>query len=519
MRKHFPWVLAGTIITGFSLVIAILHLQTQLVFGFDQARDAFAAYAIWHNFDLKILGPTTDIPGVFHGVLWYYFLAFAYFLGQTPQNAALVSLIMVFCSAPAVAILMQGLFKNSKLTAITVCLYVLSPLFHIFSRWLSNPSMTLLITPLLLLSLWSYLTKPSVKSSLFSGLMFGALVQSNFAHGVMLILVPIYLWFFGSRPKFYEILSFIFGLLLASASFLVAEIKFGGQSMFAVGDFLLKSGSSNLSASTTVFNLFDRIFNALSITVLPWPKLAAMILLLFLFFTPRRQSYFLKSRSKIFLLIWLFGYVVFQIFSSAVVGSSFVLATFILPICALFSVLLIRSRFTMVVFVVFAAQILTIFRWGQTSFSPISVQRAMFFHQEQKLVDYTYEQAQGKPFIIMTITNPLYINTTWAYLYQFYGQPKYKYLPFWAGPDQAGYFGNLPQKPFGENLRYLIIEDTSSITDFYVAKIIYEEDKVSDIIEQKTFGTFKVQKRAFHLNKEKIPLPLALQNVSPDLLK
>lgn len=518
MKKFFPWVLAGIIITVFALATAIVHLQTQLVFGFDQARDAFSAYAIWHNFDLKILGPTTDIPGVFHGVLWYYFLALAYFLGRTPQNAALLSLLMVFFSVPFVGLLTQKLFKNIKLTILVVALYVLSPLFQIFSRWLSNPSLALLITPLLLLSLWSYLTRPSIKSSLFSGLMFGALIQANFAYGIMLLIVPIYLWFFHSRPKLFEAGAFAFGLLVATTSFLAGEIKFGGQSVLAIANFLSKEGA-NPSASTVVLNLFDRIFNALAITVLPWPKLVAIIFLAFLVFTPRRQSKSANSQPLAFLLIWLFGYVIFQMFSSAVVGSAFILATFVLPVCVLFAWLLIRSRFAVLVIFIFAVQILTIFQWAKNSFSPISVQRAMFITDEEKLVDYTYEQAKNQPFIIMTITNPLYINTTWAYLYQFYGQPKYKYLPFWAGPDQAGYLGNLPQKPFGENLRYLIIEDTSSITEFYVAKIIYEEDKVSDIVEQKSFGTFRVQKRIFHLNKGPITLPEALHYVSPDLLK
>jgi hypothetical protein len=130
------------------------------------------------------------------------------------------------------------------------------------------------------------------------------------------------------------------------------------------------------------------------------------------------------------------------------------------------------------------------------------------------VVDYTYKSSAGKAFTIVTITNPLFINTTWAYLYEYYGERKFGYEPFWGGKGQAGYPGNLTEKPFGTEDRYLIIESTIGVPSIYVTKSIYEEDRVSNIVDEKKFGYVTVQKRVLVENKEKIPIPEELKNSS-----
>jgi len=49
--------------------------------------------------------------------------------------------------------------------------------------------------------------------------------------------------------------------------------------------------------------------------------------------------------------------------------------------------------------------------------------------------------AEGQPFSISSVTNPYLYNTTWAYLYDWYGKKKYGYVPVWYGNEQAGIFG------------------------------------------------------------------------------
>ena len=135
----------------FSVIFAIYGLSKQLVFGFDQARDAYEAYAIWHNHDFKILGPSSDIQGVHHGVLWYYVLVAPYLIGSgNPTIVAAIFFVLSYLTIPLCGYLTYKLFRNFHLALLAAVLYGSSPLFQVFTRWLSNPLMSLYIVPFFL---------------------------------------------------------------------------------------------------------------------------------------------------------------------------------------------------------------------------------------------------------------------------------------------------------------------------------------------------------------------------------
>ncbi len=97
-------------------------------------------------------------------------------------------------------------------------------------------------------------------------------------------------------------------------------------------------------------------------------------------------------------------------------------------------------------------------------------QDKMILKDEMKVVDWIYEESQGKDFRINTITNPLFINTTWAYLFDWHGRGKYGYMPIWWGETQVDVPGD--QVKFNDNqqaeLHYLIIEPGPGIPEKYV---------------------------------------------------
>jgi hypothetical protein len=141
--------------------------------------------------------------------------------------------------------------------------------------------------------------------------------------------------------------------------------------------------------------------------------------------------------------------------------------------------------------------------WARQSYSPLSVQRGVTTNHERDIVDYVYQSAGKQPFVITTITNPLWINTTWAYWFNIYSKPNYGYLPYLWGKDQTGYLGILPMQTDLATIkqRYLIIEPPEGIQKYWIAKSVYEEDLISDVVEEKQFGFFTVQKRVLHLDK------------------
>ena len=497
----------------FSAVFAIVGLSKQLVFGWDQARDAYEAYAIWHKHDFKILGPSSDIPGVHHGVLWYYLLALPYAVGyQDPAVVGFIFFILSFLTIPLCAYFTYKFFHNFHVALLASILYASSPLFQTFTRWLANPLIVLYIVPLLLFFLWRYLDRQKKTSLVYIvlvGLFFGLLIQADFAFGLFLIVLPLYWIVYKIKPT---LKSFIFlgtGFLLGIGTYVLAEIKFNGKTILAVMDFLSSSLSAPRSFIETILLIVEKFNFLLSISIIPFPWAV-------LFFIILVATFFLKGTKNkhdisalIFLGIWLGTLVIFYLFKSGFLHSGFMFGPFLLPITVIGSYLLIHIvknfKFLAILLIcIFLGQFYTSYLWLKTEYSPLSVQYGISLSLEKEIIDYTYQQSNGEKFIIIPITNPLHINTLWAYLYEMYGRKKYGYLPYHGGKDQKGYLGNLLDKPFGTKYRYIIIEPTTGIPDYFIREIISEENKVSDIIEEKKFGQFLVQKRIFRENKSHI---------------
>src|SRR3989344_8929746 len=72
-----------------AFYLRVLYLPSKaLTFGYDQARDALVTQQILKG-DLKIQGPPSSTPGLFHGVFYNFVLAPAYLVGHgSPVVAA-----------------------------------------------------------------------------------------------------------------------------------------------------------------------------------------------------------------------------------------------------------------------------------------------------------------------------------------------------------------------------------------------------------------------------------------------
>jgi hypothetical protein len=206
------------------------------------------------------------------------------------------------------------------------------------------------------------------------------------------------------------------------------------------------------------------------------------------------------KKPLLFLAIWQLNIVLFEFFNAGISRSIFVFQPSLLPLIILGCYLLYltvknKIALTLIIIVIISFQVGMNLSWIEKTLNPLTVQMGMTYANEQKIVDYTYNSSKGEKFTINTITVPLYINTTWAYLYQFYGESKYKYLPYWDGRDQHGYLGNLPLVGKPTNIRYLIIEPTTGIPDFFVKEAINAENVKSTIVDTKRVGNYVIEKR------------------------
>ena len=233
-----------------------------------------------------------------------------------------------------------------------------------------------------------------------------------------------------------------------------------------------------------------------------------VLLLFFLVFFIREKS---LRQKLVFLSIWFFSFLVTLIVNGGVknpsqnpplyypnVGISIALI--------IFTAFLISSTFNknkflgvfLVVFMLFAnVSLIKVFN-PQGNFSEISVQQGMLLGDEKKVLDYMYNQSNLEVFAVKAVTMPLLINTTWSYLFEWYGKNKYGYLPVWNGKNALGYYGNLKVQEAQEGLpdkRFLIIEPTRGIAPYLIDDYLKEENYFTKIVNEKSIGAFIIQER------------------------
>lgn len=501
-----------------SFFYTLFLIPTHTVFYYDQARDAYEAYAIWHDHNLKILGPASDIPGINHGVIWYYFLALIYFLGQgIPENALRIMTVGLYAFIPVMWYWTKKMSKDETVTATSMALYALSPFSISFALWLSNPTLALVITPPLFYFLWQYLHKQTVFTAILIGLFFGLLIQSDFAFIVVLFILPLYYFAFRLKFSFRDFSAFVGGWIAGMLPFFISYLKFQTNIVAIIAEFLSKSAGSHFSVGDTAFKFIDHIILLLTVTYLPLPAMLAFFLLLFVGICFRKTLFTKTDTLTRLLLIWLSGIAFIFIFNRGNLSNIFFYAPFLYPLAMLVALYLtkiftVKKWLLVVLLGLFALQAMTIYTWASKNESPLSIQKGMTTEYERQVIEYVYQSAGKQPFVISTITNPLYINTTWSYLFETYGKPNYNYLPEYWGKGQEGYLGNLPMQKSLETptLRYLIIEPEEGIEKYWSIKSVYEEDLLSDIVEEKRIGSFTVQKRLLNLDKGPVATPEAL---------
>ena len=104
--------------------------------------------------------------------------------------------------------------------------------------------------------------------------------------------------------------------------------------------------------------------------------------------------------------------------------------------------------------------------------------------------------------MVSASTMPLKINTTWAYLFEWYGNKKYGRVPFWAGEAAPGYPGNLSlwKSQVQDYTMFTILEPTRGVRQAFVDEFLSTQKQYGDVSEEKRFGdkpqaTLVVQRR------------------------
>jgi 4-amino-4-deoxy-L-arabinose transferase-like glycosyltransferase len=492
------------LIVALALILRLLYFKN-ITFFYDQARDALTSMEIWQSDPIKILGPQTDFPGLHHGPLYWYLISPFYFLsGGNPLVVRGFFIALSLINLFFVYDLTRMLFKKKEISFLAVFLYAISFEAIQYARWLSNPAPALLTTTI---SFWALYKLIQGKRSALIPLLFflGLSIQFQFFLAYQIVIFAI-IWIVikgWTLPKIdiKTLLISLAGFLLTISTFIIAEFKFHFQGIAAFVNFLKTQTLFNDSFTNMFLRYIDRLVNNFFLNI--WGInlfVAGLITCLTLIVT----YIFIKNNKDknelSFLFIWTISPIIINFFAgpNATFISLGVLPAVIILTSYLLNYLKEKNKFLFPIAIAIIILgnlnlILSKNREGEVLFA---TQKQIILSDELKVIDWIYKEADGKPYKLNTITVPLFINSLWADLFNWYGKEKYGYMPIWWGETQVGVPG--AKIKFADesptNLHFLIIEPSSSNDDYIIAIRALENTR-SEVIKKEAIGSFVVEER------------------------
>lgn len=489
----FKWVVLAIVILAFSL--RILYVPSGAVsFHYDMARDAFISLQIWQG-DLKIQGPPTSTPGLYHGPLYFYLLAPFYGLsGGDPRAAALILSFLNALVASPIMLLAKDLFKSSRMAFLAGLLYAVSFESTQYGPWLSNPSPAVLTVILFFyfLRLWQ---KGKIFGFYLATLAAILSAQFQFFLIYLLFLIPVFGYLFKIKTNFNQKITAFLITLLGLSPFFIMALKFGNLQNFTGGFFNIATSGQidfrpqfgellinylNKYSELFIYNFFpNTVFlgGVLALAVLPFLKNQKIIL------------FYLFSNLPIF---------IFGGHSNTYANIGLVTAAILAVINLIIFVSKKNKLFaSLLIFLILISNLYALIKNNPLGQVILVIPNDMVLKSELKLIDETYQKAGGEPFSINTLTLPLWNNTTWSYLYSWYGQKKYGYLPKFLGHDQVGLLGanTLEKIEEPQDITFFIIEPHVGIPDDIYNLEIGAENSKTELISETKYGELKLQFR------------------------
>lgn len=487
-----------------ALIFRFYKFKESIYFAFDQARDAYISQDIIKKGDLKFIGPPiSGNLGLFHGVLFWYLLAPLNAI--TTGNPIFISALFRIINAFGIFIVYaigKRLF-NSKVGLLSALLYATSFEQTQYSIYVGNPSLAVLAILLIFYgSSLLFYPKRNTKWSpllMFSGAAISTQLNLMYFYTIFIVLIILFIFKKESlKIKFkYYLIAFLSSILILS-TYILVEIKYDFRSI-QLATKLLSQGFGILNPNESKYVLFwnkylimfkDNFFglfnNNILLTIL-------VILLTFLIIIKAKNN-----KKYLLLLVWIMGWVILMFFGGHLayytnaglsVGLLIVFASQIIKLNKYLSIVLI----CLFIF----GNIKQINAQNSNSLLvSFASQTMMKLSDEYRLIDYLYQHANNRGFTIRVTGIPYKVQTIWAYLFNYYGQKKYKYLPYWENENVLGFPGELPTPKEGTTcVRFRIVEPSRGIPQELIEEDLKIENYFSDIIDQQSIGHFLIETR------------------------
>jgi hypothetical protein len=431
------WYLLIILLIG--IFIRFAHLNDTFFFGYDQARDLHEIYKIATQHDIKINGPGTDIPGVYHGVLNYYLLLPGYFLSSyNPNSAAILLSFINLLGIPLIFYFGKKLL-NETVGLIAAFLWAISFELANYSRFISNVSLIPVASAIFFLGLYEFCINKKQRGIIISALGYGLAIHANFYLVYLGIFYAVFYFIYKPEIKLKPLIISGIAFIILVSSFILSEIKFNFMGVTSLLNFVGDTNTPvNLQRSIALY--FLSIAKTISRSFFPihlYAMLPVFVIMLFVLFRKKELS-----RKLLFLFIWSLSTLPLFLFSrtNAVSGEfiqSSIIASNILIMSLGIYYLFQHNKITAYSLVLaILLGTINIFISTKLENTTFLAYQPMLYKDQKAVADYTYQSSGKKKFSICTVSNPLFVNTLWSTVYKVHGEKTYGYMPSWSGPGQ-----------------------------------------------------------------------------------
>lgn len=494
----------------FALLLRFLYFPQNIYFGFDQARDLYATAEIVKGHP-KLVGPPTTFEGLNHGVLYYYLYAPFYLLGGGDPAYIAAMLRVLNAAGVFLLFLLSTILFNKYVGLISAFLFAISFEQTQFALYFNHPSFAVISILIMFLGLSMPIFGKKNYGLVIALLGFGLSIQFEFLLTYLIVPFIVILFFFRKSLPSFKIKWLLFGLgifVLSVSTFILAEIKFSFRSIPAIIQLLFGSQEKSMLSiiqmylfemgqvikfnliSDTQFKIIVGILLIISLLILIRSKVIKQITFLSIWFFSAVIIYFISGGGDISAEVIQYhpnvgislSLIIFTAYLLYIIGKNNILISLIIMVLISFSNFSLIQKNN---------------KYG--SIPEINAQSFMLLSDEKSVLDYLYQESRNDQFAVKAITMPFYVNTTWSYLFEWYGKKRYGYLPIWNGKNALGFAGNLKVEEAQDKappVRFLIIEPVRGIPTHLISDYLTEEGYFSDIIKENEIGEFKVQVRS-----------------------
>lgn len=477
----------NTLITLQLFVIALsvnfIGIPQNLFFGYEQGRDAQAISEIYKNRDAKLIGPKTDIEGLFIPPWYYYIMTLPYgFANGNPIAGSVFLIILASTTAPIIYLLAREMLKSTSLSTLSGLIAAFSWEIISYSRWLSNTTLAFPAIAIAYYSLYKYIDTKSTKFflifSFFASVATG--FQASLAPQFVFVIIALIVFKVLKLPSLKIILISLMLYVLIYSPLIIFDFKNQHLITKSLYNFLTGTadfnwnlnpiGSLNVYVEELITVINRSLFNIRSSGYTILFILLGILGLILL--RKNRVLFFVVIISFMSLGILIFNVRLSHIFQGTVIG--WILLTTI-AVGSLY-----QRKFSRPLAFLLVA--LLIFGWFK-NYKNLQSNEGFFFAPEQNvlkiedqknLIDFMHHDSEIKPYRFESFTVPYLHSEGWQYLHQYY-YPR--------------------QESKHSKLVYIAIE--KNIPEFWEKKWIDELGE-SELIFEKKFGQIRLQKRQIH---------------------